>query len=108
MKENKTLAAKILSLNKLWEQTDKVTIAKNVEEYLCTKYPECKTAHNIKMERLQEISGSQKNTVYAWVNRSRKDIKVPFLKLCKIADALDIDVKDMLVENNIDKFQNYC
>ena len=100
MEEKKSLAARILSANKQWEQTSKATIAENVEQYLYTKFPECKTSYKIKMEKLQEISGSQKNTVYAWVNRSREDVKVPFLKLCKIAKALDVDIEDMLKENN--------
>lgn len=100
MEEKKSLAARILSANKQWEQTRKATIAENVEQYLYTKFPECKTSYKVKMEKLQEISGSQKNTVYAWVNRSREDVKVPFLKLCKIAKALDVDIEDMLKENN--------
>lgn len=100
MEEKKSLAARILSANKQWEQTSKATIAGNVEQYLYAKYPECKTSYKVKMEKLQEISGSQKNTVYAWVNRSREDVKVPFFKLCKIAKALDVDIEDMLKENN--------
>ena len=100
MEEKKSLAARILSANKQWEQTSKATIAENVEKYLYAKFPECKTSYKVKMEKLQEISGSQKNTVYAWVNRSREDVKVPFIKLCKIAKALDVDIEDMLKENN--------
>lgn len=100
MEEKKSLAARILSANKQWEQTSKATIAENVEQYLYVKFPECKTSYKVKMEKLQEISGSQKNTVYAWVNRSREDVKVPFIKLCKIAKALDVDIEDMLKENN--------
>ena len=100
MEEKKSLAARILSANKQWEQTSKATIAENVEQYLYAKFPECKTSYKVKMEKLQEISGSQKNTVYAWVNRSREDVKVPFLKLCRIAKALDMDIEDMLKENN--------
>ena len=100
MEEKKSLVARILSANKQWEQTSKATIAENVEKYLYAKFPECKTSYKVKMEKLQEISGSQKNTVYAWVNRSREDVKVPFLKLCKIAKALDVDIEDMLKGNN--------
>lgn len=97
---NKNIAADILHLNELWEQTNKQIIASNVEEYLYSKYPECKKSYKLKMEKLQEISGSQKNTVYAWVNRSRENVKVPFLKLCKISDALGADIYDMLKESN--------
>ena len=100
MEEKKSLAARILSANKQWEQTSKATIAENVEHYLYAKFPKYKTSYKIKMEKLQEISGSQKNAVYAWVNRSREDVKVPFLKLCKIAKALDVDIEDMLKDNN--------
>ena len=43
-----------------------------------------------------DISGAKKHTVYAWVNRSRENVKVPFLKLCEIAKALDVDVDILL------------
>lgn len=103
MKEKTTLASTILALNKLWEHTSKSTIVENVEKYLCIKYPECKLSYKVKMEKMKEISGSQKDTVYAWLNLSRENVKVPFLKLCKIANALDVDIKDML-KNEMKKF----
>lgn len=95
---DKNIAADILYLNELWKQTNKQIIASNVEEYLYSKYPECRKSYKLKMEKLQEISGSQKNTVYAWVNRSREDVKVPFLKLCRIATALNVDIKKMFIQ----------
>lgn len=91
------LATEILNINELWESTDKVTIAENVEYFLRRKFPECK-AYNIKMKKLEEITGSQKNTIYAWINRSRINVKVPLLKLCKIASTLNVDIKEMFVQ----------
>lgn len=93
------IAAEVLALNELWDKTDKSVIADNVEKFLYAKHPECQTSFKAKMERLMEYSGSQKQTVYAWVNRSRGNVKVPFLKLCMIANALDVDIKELLNAN---------
>lgn len=95
--EKKNLAARILLLSKQWEQVSKTTIAENVEKLLYAKYPEC-ASYKAKIEKLHEISGSQKNTVHAWLNRSRENVKVPFLKLCRIAKTLEVDVQDLLKE----------
>lgn len=92
----KNIAAEILNINELWEGADKVTIAENVEYFLCQKFPECK-AYKIKMEKLEEITGSRRDSIYAWINRSRGRVKVPLLKLCKIALALNVDIKEMFV-----------
>ena len=96
---NKNIAEEILNINELWENTDKITMAENVEYFLCLKYPECK-AYKAKMKRLEEITGSQKDSVYAWINRSRGRVKVPLLKLCKIALALNVDIKEMFVRRS--------
>lgn len=95
MKDKINFAVEILKLYSLWEQTDKETIVDNIEKYLYEQHPECKT-HKVKMEFLIDMSGSRKDTVYAWINRSRKTVKVPFLKLCRIAKALELDIQDML------------
>lgn len=94
LKDN--IAAQMLTYNNLWEKTDKSVIANNVEKYLYRKHPECSGAFEIKMNKLEEITGSKRQTVYAWLNRSRERVKVPFLKLCVIAIALDVDIADLL------------
>lgn len=99
MMEN--VATEILSINELWESTDKITIAENVEYFLCGKFPECAT-YNIKMEKLEEITGSRRDTIYAWINRSRGNVKVPFLKLCKIASELDVDIREMFIQRKLE------
>lgn len=99
MMEN--IATEILNINRLWESTDKITIAENVEYFLCSKFPDCST-YNAKMEKLKEITGSRKDTIYAWINRSRGNVKVPFLKLCKIASELDVDIREMFIKKRLE------
>lgn len=99
MKEKTNIASEVLKYHALWEQISKATIADNIEKYLCVKYPQCNKSYKAKMEVLVEISGSKKDSVYSWLNRSRENVKVPFLKLCNIAQALDVDIQDLLNEN---------
>lgn len=94
----KNIATEILEINELWESTDKITIADNVEEFLFMKYPECVGKWNAKIYVLSEITGAKTDTVYAWLNRGRERVKVPFLKLCQIASVLDVDIKQMFVK----------
>ena len=49
---------------------------------------------SVKVEKISEITGSKPDTVFAWFNRGRPNVKVPFLKLCKIADYLGSDVAE--------------
>ena len=88
-------AYEYLMLNKQWEDTDKITIAENVEKYINEKIEDC-TTWNIRVQKIAEITDSKTDTVYAWLNRGRTRVKVPFLKLCKIADYLKVDVSEFL------------
>lgn len=92
MKEN--IAKEVLNINDLWENTNKEIITENVEYFLCSKFPECQ-AYKPKMKKLEEITGSKKDTIYAWLNRSRTNVKIPLLKLCKIATDLDVNIEEM-------------
>ena len=85
----------VLMLELKWKNTNKDTIVDNLYEYLIRYNPECKK-FDVKIKTLMEISGDKENTVYAWINRSRRKVKIPFLKLCKIASALNVSVEDML------------
>ena len=102
MKRN--IATEILNINELWDNTDKITIAENVEYFLCMKFPECKS-YKVKMEKLEEITGSQKDTIYAWINRSRGRVKVPLLKLCKIAAYLNVDIREMFIQRPVEELE---
>ena len=100
LREGKTLkqmiSALILEYNDLWDSTDKSVMADNVEKFIVKKFPECAQTFEARWKKLVEISGSKSQTVFAWLNRSRKDVKIPFFKLCKISVALDVDLDDLL------------
>lgn len=99
MEYSKQFAAQVLQFNSQWENTNQSIIADNVEKYLYAKYPECKESYNIKMDKLMDITKSKKDSIYSWLNRSRENVKVPLLKLCMLAVALDVNVGDFLKSN---------
>lgn len=92
-------ASQVLELNAAWEAIDKITLAENIEKYLAEKHPDC-TTYTKRLEMLVEITGGKKESVYAWINRGRSNVKAPMLKVCAIAAALDIDVFDLLKQHN--------
>lgn len=91
------LAAQILELNAKWETIDKIKLAENIENYLAIKFPDCVT-YSTRLDKLVEITGSKRDSVYAWINRGRSNVKAPFLKVCAIAAALDVDIYELLRE----------
>lgn len=95
-----TIAKQILQYHKKYEELDKTILVENIEKYLSVKYPECSESFEHKMKKLEEITGAKRQAAYAWVNRGRKNIKIPFVKMCIIADALDIDIDKLLEQNN--------
>lgn len=99
MEYSKQFAAQVLQFNSQWENTNQSVIADNVEKYLYAKYPECKESYNAKMDKLIDITKSKKDSIYSWLNRSRENVKVPLLKLCMLAVALDVNVGDFLKTN---------
>ena len=88
-----TDAAKILKLNRLWKELDSDVIMNNVEVVLSLKGYK---SFSERTEKLAEITNSKLQTVYAWINRGRMDVKVPFIKLCMIANALNVDIEKLL------------
>lgn len=86
-------AKMILDLNHRWNETDSNSISDNVEQLLEEK--SCDTFAS-KLEKLVEITGSSEHAVYAWLNHGRKNVKIPFLKVCKIAMEYNVDVERFL------------
>ena len=82
----------ILKLNKLWGEADSNTIADNVEDLLAQNGY---TTFVGKMEKLVEITNSSEHAVYAWLNHGRKNVKIPFFKLCMIAKTFNIDINKL-------------
>lgn len=94
----KPIAKEYLKLTKLWDATKQEIISENVRRILEEKVPECRNSFNAIWNELMKITNSNKHTVYAWMNRSRNNVKVPLTKLCMIADALDIDIMKFFKE----------
>lgn len=94
------LAREYLQLNELWSKTDKNIISDNVRKYIGDNIPECQNSFNVLWDNLVEITGSTRYTVYAWLNRSRSNVKIPLLKLCMIADKLNVDIIEFLVDKS--------
>lgn len=91
------IAKEYLSLTDKWEETNHMVIASNVNKYMIAKYPECKV-RSVMHKKLSEFTGSSTHATYAWMNKSREDVKVPIIKLCMIAEALNIDIQLFLTE----------
>lgn len=89
------LAKEILDLNSVWEQANKSIIADNLERILAERFPDCQQQTK-RIEKLAEITGSKKDSVYAWLNHGRTNVKTPLLKLCVIAAALEINIYEFL------------
>ena len=85
-------------LNEMWDKTDSGVITENVVKLLAEDGYNTFTE---RWKRLMDITGSTKHAVYAWLNRGRTDIKIPFLKLCLIADTYNIEVSKLIGGNYI-------
>lgn len=86
-------AKDILMLNEMWKKAGSNTITDNIIRLL--EENGLKTFSE-KLEKLIEITGSSKHAVYAWLNHGRTDVKIPFLKLCTIAEFYGIDILRLL------------
>lgn len=95
----------ILILNEIWNKIDSNTITDNVEQLL--EKDGLKT-FNEKWKRLIEITGSTKHAVYAWLNRGRTNVKIPFLKLCSIAQAYGVEISKLLIGGNYTMERKYA
>lgn len=91
----KPVAEEYLQLTELWNTAQKETIINNIVRYLGKKYPECEMFQE-QCAKLAELTQSNRHTVYAWLNRSRDNVKIPLIKLCIVAEALNTDVIDFL------------
>jgi len=101
------IASEILLYNQLWENTDKRYLVSQIEKYMAAAYPECtnhlehrtsRGAASALISHLMRITDSKKDTVYSWLNISREKVKIPFLKLCMLADALNVELSEFLLK----------
>lgn len=90
------IAKEILELESTWNQMDSGELIENVRNALQDKGL---TTYTDTIKELSVVTQSTKHTVEAWINSGRKNVKIPFLKLCMIAVNYDIDIYQLL---NID------
>lgn len=93
-----SIAKIYLSLESEWGEASSEVLANNVEKYLTMKYPECHT-RSVMYEKLSDITESSSHAVYAWLNKSRGNVKIPLVKLCMIAETLHMDVRQFFMED---------
>lgn len=90
----KTIAKDYLALTDLWETTDKSIMNYNMKLLFAGCSP------SARIDVLSEISGVSRDTVKAWENGGRRNVKIPLIKLCKISEELGIDVVWFMEEDH--------
>ena len=97
----KTTAQIFMDITELWENTPKSVMIDNIERFL--GYSTTFRGHkdNTRLKELENITDSSRHTVNAWMNRSRENVKVPLLKLCKISEYLGITIEELLSSGTV-------
>lgn len=72
--------------------TPKDVIVDNVERYYGTSEEMLSKHSNERQTVVMGICGCSKQTYYAWFNRSRTNVKIPMIELCKLADNAGVEV----------------
>lgn len=94
-----TITEEIIRLEKQWNEMSSKALTENVKAILISRGY---TAYKERLNILMEITGSSKFAVGAWFNTSRNNVKIPFLKVCQIADFFNIDLYRVLNEYEYD------
>ena len=53
---------------------------------------------NKRQVQVMEICDCTQHSYYSWFNRSRLNVRIPLLALCKLAVAANVDVFDLMTE----------
>lgn len=72
--------------------TPKDTIVDRVENYYGTSDEMLARHSNERKLKVMEICNCNPQTYYAWFNRSRPNVKIPMIELCKLADNAGVEV----------------
>ena len=94
----KTIAKEYIDLTEVWDKADKSIVINNIERVFGDSSTLKRNKDGTRINTLSEITNTDKNTVRAWMNQSRSNVKIPLLKLCMIADALHIDIYTLLCD----------
>ena len=81
-------------------ETSKDIVLDNLEKYYGTSAEILAHHLNIRQKTIMEICGCTKQTYYAWFNRSRKNVKIPLIPLCRLVLNIDMDIFDVFKSNS--------
>ena len=76
--------------------TDKNIVVDNLEKYYGTTEELLLHHSNKRQVKVMEICECTQYSYYSWFNRSRTNVRIPLLALCKLAVAADVDVFDLM------------
>ena len=90
---NPDFAKDYLQLTAKREQTDKNLICDNLSRIFGFNERRGKAVDNVTLyDVVARLTDCTSSAAFGWMNRSRKEQKIPFDKMCVLADALDIPV----------------
>ncbi|MGI6172395.1 MAG: hypothetical protein ACOYI8_00675 [Christensenellales bacterium] len=89
------LADDILRLHAIWDENGKQITVQNLEA-LFSVTP---MTYFDRARLMGKITSSSEHTAQAWLNLGRMNVKIPLIKLCRIAQFFGISVDDLLRTN---------
>lgn len=92
-------AKELIGILEGFDSTEKAVVCKNIDIVFNTYYGFKYRKGSKRSKIIGGITRSSENTVMAWGNSSRP-IKIPFIKLLQIADALEIPYEYLLREDS--------
>jgi len=97
-----SIEKKIIQLHQKWDDTPSFVIANNIDRILIEDRKIARWKD--RMEYLAYLTSSTKHAAYSWMNNGRAKIKIPFIKLCVLADKLNMSVEKLMEDNTMEKF----
>lgn len=78
--------------------TDKNIVVDNLEKYYGTTDELLAHHSNKRQVRVMHVCKCTQHSYYSWFNRSRTNVRIPLIALCKLAVDADVDIFDLMTE----------
>lgn len=85
-----------------WENADQAVIATNIVSKLNDMG---ENTYELRVDALMKCTNTNRDAVCAWLNTSRENVKVPFIKLCMIADYMKVDIIKLMEGHFVGKYE---